>query len=233
MNILFNVNLSCHNSQPNLWIRLVGFSLCPTACSTYLCVHVRSPAFAKWIASNYRLTDVYKEELEPETIVWQPIPSWLARLWISFLRSWKCLSDSHLKISWQRRKQILGLVQVLLILWTYFEVRSFLTQRCCETCRFFLRCHFRNSFFIFASFLYRDIYRKIRLCFLGVLLLLFFIWIILLKIRVISGATTRILAKEIFARAGSTQRAMDPVKHHPVFFLFLEMKNKMMGVFSF
>lgn len=34
------------------------------------------------------------------------------------------------------------------------------------------------------------------------------------------------LAKEIFTRAGSTQRAMDPVKYGPVFFLFLEMKNK-------
>lgn len=145
MNILFKVNFSCSNLQPNLWIRLVGFSLCPTACSIYLCVYVRFSAFAKWIATNYGLKDLYKKELELESIVWKPIPSWLARPWISFLRSWKCLPDSHLKISWQRRKQILGLVQVLLILWTYFEVR------CCDTYRCLLRWHLRNNFY-FCSF---------------------------------------------------------------------------------
>lgn len=56
---------------------------------------------------------------------------------------------------------MLELVQVVLISWTYFEVRFFLTQRSCDAPLEMILLFLQLSFFI-----YREIYMKTRPLFL-------------------------------------------------------------------
>lgn len=122
-------------------------------------------AFAKWTARDDSLTGMTRKNFALELLLKANLEL-ITRLWISFLRSWKCLSECYLKIYPGREENKSWAVPVSWNQVNSSGVRCFPTR--------LLRCYHGNRFWAAFFFFHsqRHLYEN-KTFFLGVLLLLF------------------------------------------------------------